>query len=236
MRYQAIVAALALMLGLWAPADAVTVRLSGPDITTVSCTDGDACDGAPLTGVVAVAGANGSLTVHLGGTGAATPAIGPFDMDLAYNLATTSTATPGVYTIAASVDGLSGSVDKWVALVGGLQSNDSATVYHAFADATNVLFGMGTSLCGDGPSGPAFVVLGCTSGPFASDLFSLTSVVTIQTHQDGVTLVSGDAFLAATASPREVPPIPEPATLLLLGTGLMGVEAWRRYRVRHQRG
>ena len=165
MRYQGIVAALAVVLGLWAPADAVTVRLSGPDITTVSCADGEACDAAPLAGVVTVAGANGFLSVHLGGTGAGTPLLGLYDIDLAYNLATGANATPGVYTIAASVADLTGSVDSWTALVGGLQTNDASTVYHAFADASNTLFGMGIPLCGDGPTGPAFVVLGCTSGP-----------------------------------------------------------------------
>ena len=133
-------------------------------------------------------------------------------MDLAYHLTANSGAGPGVFTIAASVSGLSGASPGWTALVDGNQTNGATTQFAAYVDAGDALFGQATPLCGAGPTGATSVHLSCTAGAFGDPSFSLTEVVTVTTLA-GITSLSGDALLTA---------VPEPASFILLGTGLVG--------------
>jgi PEP-CTERM motif len=208
----AMIAALILTPLTYAEATSLTVSLSN-GITTFQCADGAACDTSALPGVVSFTSTLGTLTASVGGTGSGFPALGPLDMDLAYNLTANSGAPPTTYTIQVSENGLTGSVTGWGVQVGGTQNNGATTNFSAFADASGALFGTATPLCSAGPSGASPLTLTCSSGAFSGAGFSLTEKIEIAA-QAGSTSASGDALLTAR--------VPEPATLLLLGCGLVG--------------
>jgi hypothetical protein len=208
---QGIAVIAALVLGLVTEGQAVNLTISLSDgITTATCADGAACDTSALAGVVAFTSTLGTVNASVGGTGSGAPALALFDLDLNYNLTATSGAPAKTYTVQISENGLNGSVAGWNAIVDGNQTNGATTAFAAFADASNTLFGTGTSLCSAGPSAATSVHLMCSSGPFSDSSFSLTERITVVT-QAGITAASGDALAR----------IPEPASLSVMGLGLV---------------
>jgi hypothetical protein len=108
-------------------------------------------------------------------------------------------------------------------IIGTVRSDESGGVRIDFGQAANqgILFTFNDLNCEPNPlpgQAPAGQQVTCGSGSFRLRLNDLS----INPGQTAA--LTGDIFAA------QQTPIPEPATLLLLGSGLSGVAAWRRRR------
>ncbi len=196
-------------------ASAIMLRLSS-GVDTVTCAGDVGCFGnANQATYLSLVGGNvgnfeiNQITGLVGGTTSA-PLI-----DLSA-LATTSTG-PGTLTVELTAGGFTGGIVQGFNF--GLSgTNAQNVVIDFYADATNADFGMGTllgSLNGEG----TFSTVG--GAPFASATpYSLTMIATI-THDANNTVTSTDAQINA---------VPEPGTMMLMGSGLLGLGVWRRFK------
>ncbi len=199
--------------------------------TTLTCADGAACDGNPLAGAVSYTPGFptvGTVTASAGGTGSGSPALAPLHMDLQYGLTQGSSAPAATVIIAVSENNLSATNQQWTATIGGTQETSAwSTAFAAFAGSGNTLFQNTNSICSAGPTNSSPGVSLSCSGPalpgFSGNPFSLTEQITL-TAPAGSGTATGDAAL----NPGK---IPEPASMLLFGFGLVGLGVWGRKRV-----
>jgi len=202
------------------PAYAISIALyDGSNL--VICNDEAACDSSlGQSGVVTYNGGIGNFVVNVT-TGITYPVLGTqTDAQLDLNSINVSSTGGGSLQVYVSEINYSGNT-SFITEAGGTTSG-TVEVDSWLSDA-NCLFCTDSPLGTLGPvSGGAFSSSTSGSGSATGD-YSLTLVASI-THPEGkFSSTSFDANLSAV-------PVPEPSSLLLLGSGLVGLAFWGRKR------
>lgn len=211
-------AALGLAAALGGTAQAGAVLKISDGITTVTIQDNGAGDTNATIGWISTNYSIGGLT---GSVGAMTkPAIGATDKPWMHlHGAAAGIGDLSVMFTDTDFDNASGGAFN--SSIGGITYGE--VDYRTYGDAGNTDFGMGTAL-GDLGTFTSTAFSGQSTDPLlAFGPFSLTMLVEISHGATSLGLTSFNADLRA---------VPEPATLGLLGLGLLGFGAMRRYRKR----
>lgn len=201
--------------------------------TTITIADNSTDDADPLDGVVTFTGSIGTFTVEtLRGT--SKPFIGSAGAPELQLVSNVSTITAGILTVRFSDT-------DFTALNAGLAFNSSAVftsnigvaVYSTFLDSTNVPFGTATPLGSENYGFPIDIADFSSSNLPSAVPYSMTQVVTLVMADAGSSLVV--AYLE-TVGETPVSAVSEPGSLMLLGSGLIGLAAWRPRKLAQREG
>lgn len=190
-----------------------TLRLQNGS-SFVQIQDGGSNDANPLAGVVGYYGGLGNYFLNVS-TGISVNGINFIDLN---SVNMSSSSSPTTLLLGFSESGFNSAAPlPYNFQIGGI-TNGSIS-YAAYLDTSNTLFGHGT-LIGSGTGTNLFSyespeVLLDTSSPY-----SLSEFISI-THNGPYRLTSFDAKIA---------PVPEPHTMMLLGSGLFGIAVYGKRR------
>jgi hypothetical protein len=213
-----LLAGAALMLAFSLSANAFATLELSSGATTVTVTDGGTGDANGAVGVVTFIGPVGNFFINVT-TGLSICDINNPYMDL--NSVDFSGSSGSLKIRLSDIGFSSPSPAGFIFNVGG--TTQGTISYAGYYDLDNALFGT-TSLIGSGSfTGPGSFADSFSSGLISpASPLSLTEIINI-THSGGYKNTSFDAEMVVT---------PEPGTILLLGSGLLGLAIYGRRRLK----